>query len=78
MDNLEKEIGHPDNFNSEANPISIGINHRGEPHVMEGNHRLAYALKHKIPHIHAEVRYYNGGEEASGPMHPSKLKDVMA
>lgn len=78
MDDLEKDIGHPSNFNSKEHPIMIAVNHRGEPHIQEGNHRLAYAVKHKIPHIHAEVRYYNGGEEADGPMHPSKAKDFMS
>lgn len=78
MDDLEKDVGHPSNFNSEKHPIMIGVNHRGEPHVIEGNHRLAYAAKNKIPHIHVEVRYYNGGEEADGPMHPSKLSGMSA
>ena len=78
MDDLEKEVGHPSNFNSEQNPIMLAVNHRGEAFVQEGNHRLAYAAKHKIPHIHAEVRYYNGGEEADGPMHPSKLAGMSA
>jgi hypothetical protein len=78
MADLEKDVGHPHNFNSEKYPIMLAVNHRGEAFVQEGNHRLAYAAKHKIPHIHAEVRYYNGGEEKDGPLHPSKLKAIAA
>jgi hypothetical protein len=72
---LAKEIGHPKNFNSKDHPIMIGVNHHGEPHVMEGNHRLAYAHKHGISHIHAEVKYYNGGEDHPhlGDFHPHEL-----
>jgi hypothetical protein len=46
-----------------------------ENKLLEAN-RQADAVKHKIPHIHAEVRYYNGGEKVDGPMHPSKLKAI--
>ena len=73
---LSKEIGHPSNFNTQKNPILIGVNHRGEPHVVEGNHRLAYAVKNKIPHIHAEVKYYNGGESVNGGFHPDDVKKM--
>lgn len=73
---LEKEVGHPDNFDTKKHPIFIGVNHLGHGYVMEGNHRLAYAKKHGISHIHAEVRYYNGGEDAEGPLHPDKLKQL--
>lgn len=71
---LEKEVGHPSNFDSKKHPILIGVNHKGESSILEGNHRLAYAHKHKISHIHAEVRYYNGGEEAKGNFHPDTIK----
>jgi hypothetical protein len=70
---LNKEIGDPSNFDSEKHPISISVNHKGEGFVMEGNHRLAYAKRHGISHIHARVNYRNGGEEVEGHMHPSKL-----
>jgi hypothetical protein len=59
---LEQEIGHPKNFDSKEYPILVGVNHRGKGFVMEGNHRLAYAARHGISHIHTEVRYWNGGE----------------
>jgi hypothetical protein len=70
---LNKQIGDPSNFDSEKYPISISVNHKGEGFVMEGNHRLAYAKRHGISHIHARVDYRNGGEEVEGHMHPSKL-----
>jgi hypothetical protein len=61
---LTKDVGHPKNFQKNGDhPIMIGVNHRGEAHVMEGNHRLAYAKRHKISHIHTELKYYNGGED---------------
>lgn len=73
---LNDEIGHPSNFNSRKNPILIGVNHRGESHVIEGNHRLAYAADNGIQHIHSDIRYFNGGEDAvstSSPLHPSNI-----
>lgn len=72
LKNLEKEIGHPSNFNSKKYPIMVGVNHNGNAHVMEGNHRLAYAKKYGISPIHTEVKYYNGGEEYK-PKHPDTL-----
>jgi hypothetical protein len=65
-------------FNTEHDAILIGVNHHGEPHVLEGNHRLAHAAKHGIEKIHAEVRYWNGGEDAKGnftPKHVASLHD---
>lgn len=74
LQELEKTIGHPSKFDSQKHPVVVGVNHRGEGYVIEGNHRIAYARKHKIPHVHAEVRYYAGGEEVKGPYHPSKFR----
>jgi hypothetical protein len=76
MKDLEKTIEDPSNFDSKSNPILIGVNHRGEAHVLEGNHRLAYATKHNIPHIYAEVKYYSGGEDVNGPHHPDKILNM--
>lgn len=76
MKDLEKEVGHPSKFDSKKHPIFIGVNHRGHGHVLEGNHRLEYARKHGISHIHAEVRYFNGGERAKGKLHPKKLEKL--
>ena len=70
---LEDEVGHPDNFNSKDHPILIGVNQEGQAHIVEGNHRVAYADKHGISHVHAEVKYFNGGEEVEGNHHPDKM-----
>lgn len=72
------KLKHPSEFDTSKNPISISINHRGEPFVAEGNHRLGYAVTHGIKQIHAEIKYFNGGERANGPLHPSKLKNWRA
>lgn len=73
QDSVSNMVGHPSKFNTKEYPLMVGVNHRGEAHVMEGNHRLAYAKKHGIPHVHTEFKYYNGGEEVDGPHHPSKV-----
>lgn len=70
---LEDEVGHPDNFKSEDHPILVGVNHKGHAHIVEGNHRVAYANKHGIKSVHAEVKYFNGGEEVKGFHHPDKI-----
>lgn len=70
---LAKDIEDSGGFDSKKYPIMIGVNHKGEAHVMEGNHRLAYAAKNGISHIHTEFKYYNGGEDVNGPFHPSKV-----
>ena len=78
METLEQQIGHPSKFDSKNNPIMIGVNHLGRPYVMEGNHRLAYATKHGIEHIHAEIKYYNGGETKQKGFHPSDVQKMKA
>jgi hypothetical protein len=78
MKALEDDIGHPSKFDSKKNPIMIGVNHLGNPYVMEGNHRLAYAAKHGIEHIHTEVKYYNGGETRQKGFHPSDVQKMKA
>ena len=61
-------------FDTSKHPIMIGINHLGKPHVLEGNHRLAHAIKNGHSHIHASVQYYNGGETVMGQgFHPSQI-----
>lgn len=61
-------------FDTKEHPILIGINHKGKPHVLEGNHRLAHAVKHGHEHTHAEVKYYNGGETIKGQgFHPDQV-----
>lgn len=74
---LEKEIGHPKNFNSEKNPVAVSVNHKGQPYVHEGNHRIAYAKRHGIPYVHARVSYHLGGEQAKGAYHPDMIKKMQ-
>lgn len=76
LKNLEKEIGHPKNFDSKKHPPLVGVNHKGEAHVIEGNHRIAYAKKHGISHMHVEYRYFNGGEDVKGEHHPETIKKL--
>ena len=58
-------------------PILVGINHRGEPYIIEGNTRAAVARDIGIDRIPAEVRYFAGGEGVEGPMMPSRLEEYM-
>jgi hypothetical protein len=76
MHKFDKKIGGKENFDTKTRPVLIGVNHKGETHVLEGNHRIAYAHKHNIPHIHTEINYFNGGEEAEGKFHPEKVKKM--
>lgn len=76
MINLEKQVGNPSNFDSKKFPIMIGVNHHGKAYVMEGNHRLAYANKNNIPYIHAEIKYYNGGENVHKGFHPDDVETM--
>ena len=76
MKQLESEIGKPENFDSKKYPIFIAVKHKGNPYVMEGNHRLQYAINHNILNIHTEVRYFNGGEDIRGTMHPEILQKL--
>lgn len=75
---LERTVGDPPNFDTRNNPVLIGINYKGEAYILEGNHRVAYAVKHRIPYVYADIRYYAGGEEVRGKYHPSKIGIVTA
>lgn len=71
---LDKNVKSSGKFDTEKHAILIGINHKGKPHVLEGNHRLAHAIKHGHEKIHASVQYYNGGESVLGQgFHPDQL-----
>lgn len=58
-------------------PILVGINHRGEPYIIEGNTRAAVARDLGIDRIPAEVRYFAGGEQVGGLMEPRLLEEYM-
>lgn len=46
-------------------PILIGINHKGDPYIIEGNHRVAVAAATGVPAIPAEVKWFNGAEQTA-------------
>ena len=58
-------------------PILVGVNHLGEPYIIEGNTRAAVARDLGIDRIPAEVRYFAGGEQVEGPMMPDLLQKYM-
>ena len=69
-ESVEKEGFLPD---QKGNKILIGINHKGEAFIMEGNNRVALAKEFGAPSVKAEVRYYNGAEEVDGPHSPQNI-----
>jgi len=56
-----------------GNAIVIGVNHKGEAFIIEGNTRVAVAKDLDVPSIRAEVKYYNGAEEVDGPYSPQNI-----
>ena len=62
----------------DGNAILVGVNHLGQPYLLEGNHRVAVAAANGIHTIRAEVRWYNGGETADGTFTPAKVKEMTA
>lgn len=60
------------------NKIVLGINHRGEPFIIEGNTRTAVASDLGIPNVRVEVRYWNGGEMVDGPFSPENISRIAA
>jgi hypothetical protein len=61
----------------ELNEILVGINHLGDPYIIEGNTRAAVARDLGIDRIPAMVRYYAGGEGVEGLMMPNRLEEFM-
>jgi hypothetical protein len=60
-----------------GNAIVVGVNHRGEAFLLEGNTRVAVAASRGIQSIRAEVRYFNGGERAAGDFSPDKVSAAV-
>jgi hypothetical protein len=56
-----------------GNKVVVGVNHKGEAYLMEGNTRAAVAKALGIPNIKTEVRYWNGGEMIDGPYKPEAV-----
>ena len=59
------------------NPILVGINHLGDPYIIEGNTRAAVARDLGLRSVPAEVRWFAGGEGVGGPMMPELLQKYM-
>jgi len=57
-------------------PILIGVNHRGEQYIMEGNNRVAVAAATGQDKIPAVVQWYNGGEEVQGRFSPERVQKL--
>jgi hypothetical protein len=53
-----------------ASPILIRVNHKGEAFIVEGNTRVAVAAANDVPTVRAEVQWMNGAEEVDGPFSP--------
>jgi hypothetical protein len=62
----------------DGNRIVLGINHRGEAFIIEGNTRTAVASDLGIPNVRVEVRYKNGGEMVEGPFAPNNVARIAA
>ena len=61
---------------SNKSPLLVGINHRGEPHIIEGNNRAAVARDLGVKSIPVEFRWFAGGEQADG-FKPEHIKSLM-
>ena len=70
MSSVSKEGFDP---HQKGNKVVVAVNHRGKPFILEGNTRVAVAHAMGVPSVKAEVRYWNGAEEADGPMHPDQV-----
>ena len=57
-------------------PILISVREDGKPFVVEGNHRIAEAVASDRTSIPVEIKYLRGGEDADGPLSPSRLQDM--
>lgn len=67
---VEKEGFVPD---QKGNTILIGVNHKGQAFIMEGNNRVAVAKEQGVPSIKAEVKYFNGAEDVDSPFSPQNI-----
>ncbi len=50
--------------------IMVGVNHLGEPYLMEGNNRVAVAAANGVERVKVSVQWRNGGEAVDGPLSP--------
>lgn len=68
------EEGKENEIFNEENPIMIGVNHKGQAFILEGNHRVGVAKTQGRPFVHAEFKYFNGGEKAQGAFSPEVIQ----
>jgi hypothetical protein len=59
-----------------GNKVLLGVNHRGEPFLIEGNTRVAVASDVGVPSVRAEVHYFNGGEMVEGQFAPENVAGI--
>ena len=55
--------------------VIVGVNHKGEAFIIEGNTRVAVANDLNVPSLRVEVRYFNGAENVKGPYSPENIID---
>jgi len=65
-----------DDNDSEYAPF-IMVGYDGTPWVNEGNHRIMAAAKLGWKSLPVEIRYFDGGEAALGPLNPDKLRNMV-
>lgn len=56
-----------------GNSVLVGVNHKGEAFIIEGNTRVAVANDLNVPSLRVEVRYFNGAENVKGPYSPENI-----
>jgi hypothetical protein len=61
-----------------GNKVLLGVNHRGEPFLIEGNTRVAVASDVGVPSVRAEVHYFNGGEMVEGQFAPENVAGIAS
>lgn len=69
-ESVAKDGWDPD---QQGNKVLIGVNHKGEAFIMEGNNRAAFAKENGVSEIKVEVKYYNGAEDVAGPYSPENI-----
>ena len=61
-----------------GNAILVGVNHKGQPYILEGNNRVAKAKELGVKTIKARIQWYNGAEDAGGPLTPAIVNKAAA
>lgn len=59
--------------NQKNSTILVGVNHKGEAFIMEGNNRVAVAKEFDVPNLKVEVKYFNGAEDVNSPYSPQNI-----